>query len=1295
MADNLPLSLFERYRGDTISLALSLIDPDSGEAFDPTGWALLFSLKLNPSEADLAALVQKSSVVGGFEVTAAAAGAVTLTLVPADTAGLERDVPYQFDVQAQNATTGAVKTVCRGSLTLSADITNGVSLSIPTTTTNPDTAYTWENIPDKPDAIIALEALTPAADKIPYFTGPDEASQTDLKAYGRELIGSEDAASAREVLELEDVDNTSDADKPVSTAQAAAIAVVQANVDAHEARTDNPHSVTKAQVGLGSADNTSDADKPVSTAQAAAIADVQVDVDAHEAQTDNPHSVTKAQVGLGNADNTSDAGKPVSTAQAAAIAVVQADVDAHEARTDNPHSVTKAQVGLGSADNTSDAGKPVSTAQAAAIAVVQADVDAHEARTDNPHSVTKAQVGLGSADNTSDAGKPVSTAQAAAIAVVQADVDAHEARTDNPHSVTKAQVGLGSADNTSDADKPVSTAAQAALDLKAPLASPALTGAPTAPTAITGDNTTKIATTQFVTSAIADLLDSAPSALNTLNELAAALGDDPNFATTVTNSLAGKLAKSANLSDLLDAATARTNLGVEIGTNVQAWNATLDAVSAGTYLGSTSITTLGTIATGVWNGSVVAGQYGGTGVANTGKTITLGGNLTTSGAFATTLTVTALTSVTLPTSGTLATLAGAESLTNKTYNGNTWTAGTGVLTIAAAKTFTVSNTLTLAGTDSSTLNIGGGGTLGSAAFTAASAYEVPLAFSTGLTRATNTITVNADAGLPSQTGNSGKILTTNGTVSSWSSYLLSGTSGKTYTFPATDATLARTDDSNSFSGTQTFGGTISVAATNSLSWQGGTNLTVSRRSNGKGNTWATTDANDYTCSLFRNSIPAAGAGISALEFEGLDAAGSSVAYALFAVSAPTVTAGASSGQLDFGLQKSGTFTPQWKYVPALSRFYNSYTSEAVFESLDIDWNANIARIGTNQGGGGTARDLQLGVGGAYYWQLSAATGALFPTGSNATDIGTASPLKMVRTVYVGTRIVLGNSTSEAGFIHARDTNGTMVQLNNDLTAAATAVNTGAWKSANWGFSAVSGGASFLGGALTAAGAGSFGGQALIISNAKLQAAGTSDPRVTVKATDASTAGIFLVPNNNANLGWTVRATASATPALEFFSEASVTALSLNYSTGAATFAGSIAAGGAITAASTLTSTSGFVVVGDGTAATEVKLNRGTTAQSNPIRWYTAGTQNWFLGSAATGTNTNLEIYSYGAGLAAATFSNTTGALTLGASITTAAPSGGSAAPWKLGGYSATAPTPTGKIRVEVSGAAYLVPAEAV
>jgi hypothetical protein len=83
-------------------------------------------------------------------------------------------------------------------------------------------------------------------------------------------------------------------------------------------------------------------------------------------------------------------------------------------------------------------------------------------------------------------------------------------------------------------------ASDAALALKAALASPAFTGTPTAPTAAGGTNTTQIATTAFVQAAIAALVSGAPGALDTLNELAAALGNDANFASTVTNALALK-----------------------------------------------------------------------------------------------------------------------------------------------------------------------------------------------------------------------------------------------------------------------------------------------------------------------------------------------------------------------------------------------------------------------------------------------------------------------------------------------------------------------------------------------------------------------------------------------------------------------------------------------------------------------------------------------------------------------------------------------------------------------------------
>ncbi len=231
-----------------------------------------------------------------------------------------------------------------------------------------------------------------------------------------------------------------------------------------------------------------------------------------------------------------------------------------------------------------------------------------------------------------------------------------------------------------------------------------------------------------------------------------------------------------------------------------------------------------------------------------------------------------------------------------TINGNTITTGSGVLTLGAGKTFTASNTLTLAGTDGSTLNIGTGGTLGTAAYTASSAYEVPLTFSTGLTRTTNTITVNTSqnistlsnltsngivttsggTGALSVTGTTGSgnvvlvtsptlitpilgaatatsingltITSSTGTLSitnaktlaATNSLTFSGTDGTTMTFPTTSATLARTDAANTFTGHQTIEGVTSTGATGTGKFVFDTSPTIT------GGTLTTTSVNGVT-----------------------------------------------------------------------------------------------------------------------------------------------------------------------------------------------------------------------------------------------------------------------------------------------------------------------------------------------------------------------------------------------------------------------------------------------------------------
>jgi len=314
--------------------------------------------------------------------------------------------------------------------------------------------------------------------------------------------------------------------------------------------------------------------------------------------------ITKSMVGLGSVDNTADTAKPVSTAQQTALDLKLASATAASTYapiasptfTGTVSGVTKSMVGLGSVDNTADTAKPVSTAQQTAL-----DLKANLASptfTGTVAGITKTMVGLGSVDNTADSAKPVSTATQTAL-----DAKAPLASptfTGTVSGVTKAMVGLGSVDNTSDASKPVSTATQTALDAKAPLASPTFTGTvtlptgtvtsgmildgtivdadinasaaiaqskisglstslglkadlasptftgtPLAPTASAGTSTTQVATTAFVGTAVANLVASAPAALDTLNELAAALGNDASFSTTLTNNLALKAPKAS------------------------------------------------------------------------------------------------------------------------------------------------------------------------------------------------------------------------------------------------------------------------------------------------------------------------------------------------------------------------------------------------------------------------------------------------------------------------------------------------------------------------------------------------------------------------------------------------------------------------------------------------------------------------------------------------------------------------------------------------------------------------------
>ncbi|EHH7840116.1 TPA: tail fiber protein [Escherichia coli] len=218
----------------------------------------------------------------------------------------------------------------------------------------------------------------------------------------------------------------------------------------------------------------------------------------------------------------------------------------------------------------SSATNSVSETQAATPKAVKAAYDLANAKYTAQDATTarKGLVQLSSATNST------SETQAATPKAVKAAYDLANAKYTAQDATTaqKGIVQLSSATNsTSETLAATSKAVKAVMDetnKKAPLNSPALTGTPTTPTARQGTNNTQIASTAFVMAAIAALVDSSPDALNTLNELAAALGNDPNFATTMTNALAGKQPKDATLTALAGLATAADRFPYFTGNDV-------------------------------------------------------------------------------------------------------------------------------------------------------------------------------------------------------------------------------------------------------------------------------------------------------------------------------------------------------------------------------------------------------------------------------------------------------------------------------------------------------------------------------------------------------------------------------------------------------------------------------------------------------------------------------------------------------------------------------------------------------
>ena len=287
--------------------------------------------------------------------------------------------------------------------------------------------------------------------------------------------------------------------------------------------------------------------------------------------------------------------------------------------------------------------------------------------------------------------------------IVDADVNASAAIawTKIAPSSTVSATELGYVDGVTSSiqtqlDSKLATAT--ASSTYAPLASPALTGVPTAPTATAGTNTTQVATTAFVGTAVTNLVAAAPGALDTLNELATALGNDAAFSTTVTNSLATKLPLAGGtMSGAIAMGTNKiTGLGTPTTSTDAATKAYVDSVTIAPSNLTGPITSTG-------SATAIASQTG------TG------------------------TKFVMDTSPTLVTPV------------------LGVATATSVNGTTIPTSKTLVATDSTT-------------------YVVPSQTGNSgkylTTNGTASSWGTVDA-LPSQTSNSGKYLTTNGTAASW------------------------------------------------------------------------------------------------------------------------------------------------------------------------------------------------------------------------------------------------------------------------------------------------------------------------------------------------------------------------------------------------------------------------------------------------------------------------------------------------------------------------------------------------
>ncbi|HGU8535851.1 TPA: prophage tail fiber N-terminal domain-containing protein [Escherichia coli] len=372
---------------------------------------------------------------------------------------------------------------------------------------------------------------------------------------------SEAATSARGAAASKEAAKSSETNASSSASSAASSATVAGN-SAKAAKT----SETNAKSSETAAGQSASAAAGSKTA--AALSASAASTSAGQASASATAAGKSAESAASSASTaTTKAGKATEQATAAARSASAAKTSETNAKTSADNAASSKAAAASSASSAA------SSASSASASKDEATRQASAAKGSATTASTKATEAAGSA---TAAAQSKSTAESAATraetAAKRAEDIASAVALEDASTTKKGIVQLSSANNsTSESLAATPKAVKAVMDetnKKAPLNSPALTGTPTTPTARQGTNNTQIASTAFVMAAIAALVDSSPDALNTLNELAAALGNDPNFATTMTNALAGKQPKDATLTALAGLATAADRFPYFTGNDV-------------------------------------------------------------------------------------------------------------------------------------------------------------------------------------------------------------------------------------------------------------------------------------------------------------------------------------------------------------------------------------------------------------------------------------------------------------------------------------------------------------------------------------------------------------------------------------------------------------------------------------------------------------------------------------------------------------------------------------------------------